>query len=239
MNKLFFTCLGISAIFCGSVNIASAADIVIYDGGAPSLDQDAIILNNGYTPAQQFSLTDGNTTINGVNFWTWQFPESQFNGSIGYSFYSNRNDLPAPVSFYNGTSSDVVVTDLGLNSLGYENYEYSFRFQAPVSFPGQTPLWLALNTDTTDGTSVYWDNTTVGANTAGLSTDFAIGNPLFTNFWRTSTDVTGANEQLAFQFIGKSATVPPVEVPEPSNFLAAFFALGTLAWLKSKLKSTH
>jgi hypothetical protein len=196
-------------------SVPALAD-VLYENGPINGQTDAWTINFGFELADSFTISTGESTVNGVAFGAWLFPgdvlesvqvtlstESLGQGTI---FFDGRVNFTASNCFLNNYSFEVC-TETG-----------SFN---PTTM-GDGTYWLTLkNALVNNGDPVYWDeNSGVGCHSPGCPSEADNGSI-------ASPDTLPSE---AFSVLG--TTNGTSTVPEPGSLLlfgGAFTALvGTL-----------
>jgi len=195
----------------------------VYNNGPINGNVDAWTINFGFIVSDTFTISGGNTTMTGVSFGAWLFPEDTLT-SAEVVFTSMEN---GGTTFF-----DQVVPFTGsgckMNQYGYNVCDETGIFNGPT-LPNGT-YWLNLeNASVPSGDPVYWDeNSGIGCTSPGCPSE-------------PSENSVGSIESEAFTMLGNassttSSTTTTGTVPEPSSlvlFATGFF--GVTAVLRRKL----
>ncbi len=175
-----------------------------------------------------FTLTPGETTITGINWWGGCYPPvggtcdpaTKFEIEI-LSDSSGTPGIPldvAPVVSGNQTLTGKLIG----GSSGWDEYAYSASVGPWTNLSANTTYWLdILETSHEFGDSTTWGWETTSSAPPGATLEQQNSD---TGVW------TSLPEQLAFQIIGS----PTPTVPEPGFFGLVGGALGALALLRRR-----
>ena len=179
---------------------------VLYDNGPINGQTDAWTINFGFVVSDSFTISTGNSTINGLSFGAWLFPGDTLE-SVDVLISSEE---------YSGTiyfNQQVNFTQSGcfLNQYTYNVCTETGSFIGPT-LPNGT-YWLnLLNAVTNTGDPVYWDeNSGVGCDSPGCPSEAGPGGE-------------GTLPSEAFSILG--SPVGSGSVPEPGSL--ALFAGGAI-----------
>ncbi len=212
-----------AAVFLAFASLpASAADVVVFDGGAP--DQGGqLYAQSPALEAMSFTLVSGSNVVNDANWWGGCFPATTCGGSPDFtiSIYSDDSGIPgSAIQSYSVGSANQTATGntIGgpLDQGGWDEYAYNASFASLTLTPG-TQYWFVLTQGTLEPDGSWGVETASGTN----STTYSMGLQEPLESWVTQP------QTLAFQLTFSSS------VPEPSTWvmmIAGFAGLGFLGY---------
>ncbi len=196
--------------------IPAAAQNVVYDNGPVNGQEVAWTINFGFIVTNSFTISNGASNINGMDFWAWLFPGDTMTSveiQIGDgAFGNNLMDLTV----------DVSASDCFTNQFGYNVCMESANFSGPHLTNGA--YWVSLgNAMIPSGDPAFWDmNSGAGCQSLGCPS-LAFDNSL------------GTLPSESFTILGQSSTSTGT-TPEPGSILLlASGVLGLAGILRRKL----
>lgn len=211
LNQQFRRLLaGAAFLLCGAAPYAGASVIVVDNGPADHLTGN----NLGFAfQAEDFNLA-GDTTLNGITFWSME-GDGAYRGRISWSIReNNRRDAPGAL-VARGIQADVSRTALGSYD-GLQEYRNAFALNTPLTL-GPGTYWLVLHNgaprNLNDPNEFLWESA-ADNNTLRGDERFARSGP-----WST----TGTEH--AFQVSA---------VPEPEQVLMLLIGMTLLACVKRR-----
>lgn len=211
LNQQFRRLLaGAAFLLCGAAPCAGASVIVVDNGPADHLTGN----NLGFAfQAEDFNLA-GDTTLNGITFWSLE-GDGAYRGRISWSIReNNRRDAPGAL-VARGIQADVSRTALGSFD-GLQEYRNDFALNAPLTL-GPGTYWLVLHNgaarNLNDPNEFLWESAADNNTSRGVER--------FARSGRWSTTGT----EHAFQVSA---------VPEPEQVLMLLIGMTLLACLKRR-----
>ena len=196
--------LGALLLLCLGLGITQAASAqILYENGPINGQTDAWTVNFGFVVSDSFTISTGNSTINGFSFGAWLFP-----GDVLQSAEVSLTSEP-----FGGTVYFDGVVNFAQSGCFVNNYSYNVCTETG-SFNGPTlgngTYWVNLeNALTTQGNPVYWDeNSGIGCHSPGCPSSAG------ENFESIPSE--------AFTILGTGTS----SVPEPGSLV--LFASGVL-----------
>ncbi len=197
-------------LFAGVVLLLGlpAAGQILYENGPINGTTDGWTINEGFVVSDTFTISTGNSTINGLSFGAWILP-----GDVVQSV-----EVLISSDEYSGTiyfNQQVSLTQSGCsgNQYGFNVCTETGNFNGPTLSNGT--YWLnLLNAVANDGDPVYWDeNSGVGCHSPGCPSDAGPGGE-------------GTLPSEAFSILGTPTGTN--SVPEPGSLV--LFAGGVIAF---------
>lgn len=194
---------------------APAVADVLYENGPINGETDAWTINFGFALANSFTISTGNSTVNGVAFGAWLFPGDVLESA---EVTLSTESLGGGTVFFDG------IVNFTASNCFLNNYSFDVCTETGSFTPtelGNGTYWLTLqNAIVNTGDPVYWDeNSGVGCHSPGCPSEADNGGI-------TRPDTLPSE---AFSILGTSGEST---VPEPGSLLlfgGAFTALvGTL-----------
>jgi hypothetical protein len=202
-------------VSCLTWLVLPAAAGIVYDNGPINGQTDAWTINYGFAVADSFTISGGNTTLNGLSIGAWLTP-----GDTLQSVEVLITSQPLGGTLYFDGIVDFTQSGCYLNSYNYDVCTETGSFNGPRLANGD--YWLGLqNAVDTDGDPVYWDeNSGVGCNSPGCPSEGSSGG-------------FGTLPSESFTLLG---TTNGSSTPEPSTLaLVASGAVGLVSFVRRKL----
>jgi PEP-CTERM motif-containing protein len=196
-------------------SVPALAD-VLYENGPINGETDAWTINFGFALANTFTISTGDSTVNGVSFGAWLFPGDVLESA---EVTLSTESLGGGTIFFDGVVN-FTASGCFLNNYSFEVCTETGNFTPTVI--GNGTYWLTLqNAIVNNGDPIYWDeNSGVGCHSPGCPSEADNGGI-------TRPDTLPSE---AFSVLGTSGGTGTV--PEPGSLLlfgGAFTALvGTL-----------
>jgi hypothetical protein len=205
-------CLSVLVIALALALPASAQQI-LYEDGPINGETDAWTINFGFIISDTFTISTGNSTINGIAFGAWM---NQGDILQSAQVTISSQEVGGGTVYFNGFVN-FTQTDCFTNNYGFNVCTETGSF-ANTSL-GNGTYWLSLqNAVVNNGDPVYWDeNSGIGCHSPGCPSEAGNGS-------------IGTLPAEAFTVFGSSGTTGTV--PEPGSFMligaGAVAVLGTL-----------
>jgi hypothetical protein len=197
-------------VLLAALAIATAAPAwaqVLYENGPINGQTDAWTINFGFVVSDSFTISTGNSTVNGLSFGAWLFAGDTLQSaevSISSEPFGGTNYFDQQVNF---TQSGCFV-----NNYGFDVCTETGSFNGPTLSNGN--YWVnLLNAVSSQGNPVYWDeNSGIGCHSEGCPSQACEAGCL------------GTMPSEAFSVLGTSSGAG--SVPEPATLL--LFGSGVL-----------
>jgi len=180
--------------------VLAAPAQTVYDNGPINGSVDAITINFGFAASDTFTVSTGQTTVNGLMFGAWLFPGDVFDS---VQIQISSGPLGGGTSYFDQV---VNVTQSGCfaNQYGFNVCTETADFSGPAL--GNGTYWVNLsNAVVNDGDPVYWDeNSGVGCTSPGCPS-------------QAEYTGTGSIPSESFTILGGSSTSTTSTVPEPAS----------------------
>jgi hypothetical protein len=178
---------------------------VLYDNGPIFGESDAWTINFGFVVSDSFTISTGNSTINGLSFGAWVFP-----GDVIESVEVSITSAELGGTTYFDQQVTFTASNCFTNHFGFNLCDESGSFNGPTLDNGT--YWLNLsNAVVNNGDPAYWDeNAGFGCQSPGCPS-------------QASENSVGSIPSESFTVLG----TPSGTVPEPGS-LVLFFS-GALA----------
>jgi len=188
-----------------TISLPAAAQI-LYDNGPINGQTDAWTINFGFVVSDSFTISTGNSTLNGLSFGAWLFP-----GDILESAQVLISSEEFGGTIYFNQQVNFVQSGCFLNQYDFDVCTETGSFNGPTLANGT--YWLnLLNAVTNTGDPAYWDeNSGVGCTSPGCPSLAGPGGE-------------GTLPSEAFSILGTSSGTG--SVPEPASL--ALLASGVL-----------
>lgn len=197
-------------LFALAVALPASAQI-LYENGPINGQTDAWTINEGFVMSDSFTISTGNSTINGLSFGAWLF--------VGDTLQSAEVLLtsePFGGTRYFDQQVNFTASNCFLNNYGYDVCTETGGFSGPTL--GNGTYWLnLLNAVVNNGDPVYWDeNSGIGCHSPGCPSQAGNG--------------TGTLPSEAFSILGTPSSGQG-SVPEPASL--ALVGAGALAMVET------
>jgi len=187
----------------------AASGQTLYDNGRIDGEVDAFTINFGFAASDTFTISSGQSTVNGLMFGAWLFPGDVL-ASVDIQITSGP--LGGGTSYFN---QNVSFTQAGCsgNQYGFNVCTETASFNGPTLDNGT--YWVNLdNAVVSDGDPVYWDeNSGIGCNSPGCP---------------SQAEYTGVGSIPSESFTILGTNSGTSSVPEPGSLLlltSGFLAL--------------
>jgi|NGEPerStandDraft_6_1074524.scaffolds.fasta_scaffold99162_2 hypothetical protein len=183
-------------VLCLTLFAMSARASVIYDNGPVNGNDNAWIINSGYTVSDSMALTQG-SRLTGFNFDVWVFHDTPL--TVDWSITALENGG----TVYGSGTASLTTTFLFTNQDGYDVDQETvsgLNLQLSAGF-----YWINLqNATTSQDSPVFWDqNGGIGCQSPGCPSQ------AYLSYY-------GSIPSESFQIIGSSGTGA---IPEPGSIL--------------------
>jgi hypothetical protein len=197
-----FVLIGVLAV--GVIPVSAGT---VYENGPINGDTDAWAINNGFFVADTFTVSQLNSTVNGLSFGAWLAPGD----TVTSVEVTLTTSLLGGTTYFDGIV-DLTTSNCSVNSYNYNVCTETGAFPG-VSMPIGGSYWLILqNASGTTGDPIYWDeNSGVGCSSPGCPSDAAVS-------------ILGSIPSEAFTILGSSGSGGTT--PEPGTLL--LFATGAM-----------
>lgn len=171
----------------------------LYNNGPINGATDAWTINEGFNVNDSFTISTGNSTINGLSFGAWLFP-----GDVLESVQVLMTSEPDGGTIYFNQVVSLTQSGCFSNQYGFNVCAETGSFNGPTL--GNGTYWLTLqNGVVNDGDPVYWDeNSGVDCTSEGCPSQACEGNCL------------GSIPSESFTVLGTSTSTTGT-VPEPAS----------------------
>jgi PEP-CTERM motif len=182
---------------------------ILYENGPINGETDAWTINEGFVVSDTFTISTGNSTINGLSFGAWLFA-----GDTLESVEVSLTSEPFGGTTYFDQQVNLTASNCFVNNFGFNVCTETGSFDGPTL--GNGTYWLNLLNGVVDnGDPVYWDeNSGIGCHSEGCPSQAC------------EPGCIGSIPSEAFSILGTSSGTG--SVPEPTSlalFVGGFAAV--------------
>ncbi len=150
--KVRFICFSILVLACVALLLAAPAVAgTVYTNGPVNGENDAFTFNFGYTPSDSFTVSAGPTSLSGMSFWAWLYPDDTLQS---VEIWITSDELGGTTYFDQVVS--ISQSNCFVNGYGYDVCRETGTFTTGVLNNGT--YWVTLEGGVvSNGDPVYWD----------------------------------------------------------------------------------